>query len=237
MSNLRHYCYYRNNNQVLVGNRIIFKYNIFEVIKMHFKDNLRYLRHSKKDSQNDLAHLLGYKSFTTIQKWEDGTSLPSLSVIKKVAEYYGVTLEAMCNDDLTNQIVNMVQVPILGEVKAGYGLWAQEHISGYELVRESEASYGSYFYLEVVGDSMKNVRIYDGDLVYCRSQSTLEHNEIGVILLENNEVTLKRVHYKEDTMILKPENDTIKELVYTAKEIKEKGITILGKLIHNKIMY
>lgn len=39
---------------------------------MYFKENLRYLRKKYHITQNDLAEKFGYKSFTTIQKWEDG---------------------------------------------------------------------------------------------------------------------------------------------------------------------
>ena len=45
---------------------------------MKFKENLRYLRKANGLSQEELAHKLGYKSFTTVQKWEDGTSFPKL---------------------------------------------------------------------------------------------------------------------------------------------------------------
>ena len=39
---------------------------------MEFKENLRYLRKTNNMSQDELAEKLGYKSFTTVQKWEDG---------------------------------------------------------------------------------------------------------------------------------------------------------------------
>ena len=43
---------------------------------MNFKANIRYLRKINGISQQQIAQYLGYKSFTTIQKWEDGSSIP-----------------------------------------------------------------------------------------------------------------------------------------------------------------
>lgn len=204
---------------------------------MYFKENLRSLRHLNRESQDDLAEFLGYKSFTTIQKWEDGTSIPSMPVIKKIADHYDIPLDVFCNENLTEIMVPQKKVPIVGTVKTGYGLLAYQNISGYEFVPEIDTGSGVYFYLDVVGDSMKNVRILEGDRVYCRQQDSLENGDIGVILLENDEVTLKRVFFKKNKMILKPENDNMEQVEYSDEEIQQKGIKILGKLIHNKIFY
>lgn len=204
---------------------------------MYFKENLRCLRHLNRESQDDLADMLGYKSFTTIQKWEDGTSMPSMKVIRKIADHYQVPLEVFCTENLTEIMVPQKKIPVVGTVKTGYGLLAYQNITGYEFVPECDTGAGTYFYLDVVGDSMKNVRILEGDRVYCRQQSTLENGDIGVILLENEEVTLKRVYFRKNKMILKPENDDMEPIEFTDEEVQSKGIQILGKLIHNKIHY
>lgn len=69
---------------------------------MAFSNNLRYLRKKYDMSQEDLANKLGYKSFTTIQKWESGMSEPSVSMVKKIAELFGVTMDQITNDDLSD---------------------------------------------------------------------------------------------------------------------------------------
>ena len=70
---------------------------------MAFSNNLRYLRKKYDMSQEDLANKLGYKSFTTIQKWESGVSEPSVSTVKKIAEIFGVTIDQITNDDLCDR--------------------------------------------------------------------------------------------------------------------------------------
>ena len=69
---------------------------------MAFSNNLRYLRKKYDMSQEDLANKLGYRSFTTIQKWESGVSEPSVSMVKKIAELFGVTMDQITNDDLSD---------------------------------------------------------------------------------------------------------------------------------------
>jgi len=68
---------------------------------MAFSNNLRFLRKKHNMSQEDLANKLGYKSFTTIQKWESGVSEPSVSVVKQIAEIFGVSMDQITNDDLS----------------------------------------------------------------------------------------------------------------------------------------
>lgn len=69
---------------------------------MNFSNNLRYLRKQRGISQDALADKLGYKSFTTIQKWESGVSEPSVSTLKIIANIFGVSMDQMINEDLSD---------------------------------------------------------------------------------------------------------------------------------------
>lgn len=196
---------------------------------MEFKDNLRYLRRTNKMSQDRLAELLGYKSFTTIQKWEDGTAYPRMSTLKKLADIFNVDIDHLIN---LNIRTSQVAVPILGEVKAGYDLYANEDIYGYEYCNNSEYGPGEYFYLKVKGDSMINDRIGQGDIVYVRKQDYLDDKDVGVFLLENNEVTIKRVKFNKDSIILKASNEN-----YPDRKFRNDEIKILGKVLHSKVLF
>ena len=104
---------------------------------MEFKTNLRYLRKVNKMSQDELAEKLGYKSFTTVQKWEDGTSFPVVANLNRIASIFNVELDDLLNVDLS---CNKVKVPIMGEVKAGYDMYADQNILGYEYLNNSVLS-------------------------------------------------------------------------------------------------
>lgn len=201
---------------------------------MSFKENLRYLRKQAHHSQQELARLLNYKSFTTIQKWEDGTSCPPYTVIKKIAEIYHVKVEDIMDQKIAS--LTTTQIPILGTVRGGEPILATQQILGHEVVLDSEAQNGDYFYLEVVGDSMKDARILPGDLLYVRKQNDLNNGEIGVVLLDD-EATVKRVFFKDQTLILQPENEAYQPIVLQAEDMENRQVKILGKVIHNKIRY
>ena len=58
-----------------------------------------------------------------------------------------------------------------------------------------------------------------------------------IVLLENDEVTRKRVFYKDGDMILQPENDAYEPIVVPLKDVMDRRVQILGRLVHNKIRY
>lgn len=194
---------------------------------MKFKENLRFLRRTNNITQDELAEKLGYKSFTTVQKWEDGTSFPKVSNLNKLAEMFNVELDDLLNIDLT---CDKVAVPILGEVKAGYDMYVDQNIMGYEYLNNSEYTPGEYFYLKVKGDSMINDRICDGDMVYVRKQNYLNKNEIGVFLIGDEEVTVKRYNPHKDSITLVGANPKYENRTFKLDEIK-----ILGKVLHLKV--
>lgn len=196
---------------------------------MKFKENLRYLRHSNNMSQEDLAKKFGYKSFTTVQKWEDGTAFPKIENLNKIAQIFNVELDHLLNVDLRT---NKVKVPVLGEVKAGYDMYINEEILGYEYLNNNEYTPGEYFYLKVKGDSMINDRICEGDIVYVRKQDYLENNDLGVFVIDNDEVTIKRIEYRDDSVVLKASNKK-----YSDRYFDNDNIKILGKVLHNKVLF
>ena len=196
---------------------------------MEFKDNLRYLRHANKMSQDELAEKLGYKSFTTVQKWEDGSSFPRVSTLDKIAKIFDIDVDHLLNLNIRS---TKVAVPILGEVKAGYDMYANEDIYGYEYCNNSEYGPGEYFYLKVKGDSMIDLRIGEGDIVYVRKQDYLDDKDIGVFLLDNNEVTIKKILYGDNKLTLKAANPAYPDRSFAPDEVR-----ILGKVLHNKVLF
>lgn len=67
---------------------------------MNLANNLKYLRLKNNFSQDYIAELLGYKSYTTIQKWEMGISEPSISKLKILSDLYNVSLDEIINSDI-----------------------------------------------------------------------------------------------------------------------------------------
>ena len=196
---------------------------------MEFKSNLRYLRRINKMSQDELADKLGYKSFTTVQKWEDGTAFPRVSTLGKIAEIFDIDVDHLLN---LNIRTDKVAVPILGDVKAGYDLYVNEDIYGYEYCNNKEYGKGEYFYLKVKGDSMVDLRICDGDIVYVKKQDYIDEKDIGVFLLDNNEVTIKKASFNKNGITLKAANKK-----YPDRKFKNDEVKVLGRVLHSKVLF
>lgn len=197
---------------------------------MDFKEKIKKYRKERGLSQEDLASQFGYKSFTTIQKWEDGSSTPPVKVIRQLAAFFGVSTEDLLNES------SQIAIPILGTVRGGPLRFAQEEWLGQELVPLDETVGGEYFYLEVIGDSMIGARIYPGDLVYVKRSSIVNSGTIAVVLV-NDEANLKRVFFKGSTMVLHSENPKYEDMVFSAQEIEAKDIQIIGEVLHSKIRF
>lgn len=120
-----------------------------------------------------------------------------------------------------------VSVPIIGRVRAGQPTLAVEEIEGYCSLDKSWVSGNGCFFLRVVGDSMIEDHIIDGDLALIRPQVTADDGDIVVAMIEE-EATLKRF-YRDENMgcvILKPSNPAYPELVVAPEDV-----TIIGKLL------
>ncbi len=100
----------------------------------------------------------------------------------------------------------VVQVPLVGRVAAGYPILAEENIENYVMLpRTLVKSEGRYFALRVQGDSMTNAGILDGDMVIVQSASSARPGEI-VVALVADEVTVKRLVSRSGQKFLKAEN-------------------------------
>ncbi|MDN5324135.1 MAG: repressor LexA [Clostridia bacterium] len=144
-------------------------------------------------------------------------------------EYYKNKLKQkrQANLNIIN-ITDIVKIPVLGVIRAGEPILAEENIIGYESISADEIKSGEYFYLKVKGDSMINARIYDGDLVLVRKQEDVENGQIAVILIED-EATLKRVYRNNGTLILHPENPKYQPML-----IEKGNVKIIGKVVEVK---
>ena len=77
---------------------------------------------------------------------------------------------------------------------------------------------------------MIGARINDGDIVFCRSQSTVENGDVAVVIV-GDEATLKRVYFypEKKKLVLQSENPKYEPFVYVGEELAD--VHILGKAI------
>lgn len=122
------------------------------------------------------------------------------------------------------------KVPVVGKISAGLPILATENIEGYEFAPSSQIKEGyTYFYLRVQGDSM-NLKFNEGDIVLVQKQDDLENNEIGVILVNGFDATVKKYRKENNLVILEPMSTNPENTVQIYNP-KDTPIKIIGKVI------
>ncbi|MBC1290582.1 LexA family protein [Listeria booriae] len=201
---------------------------------------LKSLRLEMRKTQEDMANYLGITrgAYSHI---ENERNEPDMKTIKMLASYFDVTTDYLLGNTTSRQLKNSfdykrddeVNYPVIGTVSAGpNGISYEEH-EGYATAMASEVdrSY-EYFWLKVRGDSMKDKGIFDGDLALIKVQSELENHEIGVVLVDGEEGTLKHFVRTGDTVILEAANSEYPNRYFSGEEIND--IRIVGKLVQVK---
>ncbi|MGM9948176.1 LexA family protein [Floccifex sp.] len=164
---------------------------------------------------------------STVSRWCNGQIKKiSSETLQKLSSLIGIDFEQM-----TKIAQFSFEKPILGIVKAGYGLFAQENIEGYLPVSEAEYEQGDYF-LRVEGNSMIQAKIHDQDLLFVKSVQDVPSNTIAIVLIEKEEVTVKRIIKKDKYLILEAANKDVEPKIYTWKEVEELPVQIIGKVIY-----
>lgn len=126
----------------------------------------------------------------------------------------------------TEDVEDLVPVPIVGCVAAGTPLLADENRVGEVLVEGSVARSGRCFALRVTGDSMVDAGMRDRDLIIVRQQPVAESGDIVVALL-GDEATVKRLFIREHQIELRPENRKYKPMTINAED----DLRIIGKVV------
>lgn len=178
----------------------------------------------------ELAEALG-TSKQTIHRYENGIilNIPH-EKIERLAEVLGISpAELMGWESSYENLapISVKRLPVLGKIACGEPILATEERETFTVAGDD---IDADFCLIASGDSMVGARIYDGDIVFIRSQSAVDNGEIAAVIL-GDETTLKRVYYypNEAKLILSPENPKYAPLVYVGEELD--GIRIIGKAV------
>ena len=202
---------------------------------MSFANNIRFLRRQRNISQEKLAEMVGYKSFTTIQKWETGDSEPNMGVLRQLADIFHLSISELVETDLENKssdrplpsniiLPSAHKLPIMGTICAGDGVVCEDDYQGTFIV---DTDVKADYCLKVHGDSMIGANIYDGDIVFISKSYDFVQDQIYAIeRLDYNEASLKRVTQDGDTLILNPCNPEYHAMVTDYEEVR-----IIGRCV------
>lgn len=113
-------------------------------------------------------------------------------------------------------------IPVIGSIAAGNPILAEQHVETQFPLPKQLVGSGTLFLLHVIGESMKDAGILNGDWVVVRSQPTADFGDIVAAMIED-EATVKEYHKNEDGIWLQPHNDEF-------NPIPAENATILGKV-------
>ncbi len=116
-----------------------------------------------------------------------------------------------------------VQLPLYGRIAAGTPLEALRDHSVTVDVPASMLGTGEHYALEVDGDSMIDAGIHDGDTVIIQRCDTADNGSIVVALVDDNEVTLKRLRRKGHSVALEPANKAFETRIFGPDRVKLQG--------------
>lgn len=200
-------------------------------------ERLKTLRRARGMTLEELAEQIG-TSKQTVHRYETGViaNVPPEKV-EALARALGVAPSELMGWEKGERTVPMGysnilpletrKLPILGRIACGKPLYAEEEHESFAAVN---CATDADFCLRAEGDSMVGARIYDGDIVFIRSQNAVDNGEIAAVII-GDEATLKRVYYypEKQKLVLSPENPRYEPLVYVGDELG--GIKILGKAV------
>ncbi len=208
---------------------------------------IKKLRKKKKVSQQELSETLGYKTYTTVSKWESGTSLPPGKEIIRLADFFNVSTDYLLGLDdspaeyTTDQASNSIELDYINSAEhdALYSYGSSEEkeampkvkVPNYIINRSPE----KYFVARVQSDSMNRI-INNGDNVVILDFNKVSDEPIhtGDILVVKIRGDYRIVHIRmtDAKVYLEPYSylDGYETIVYSTEEFE--NLHKVGKIIY-----
>ncbi|PSH03156.1 MAG: repressor LexA [Acidobacteria bacterium] len=125
--------------------------------------------------------------------------------------------------------VSSLELPLAGRIAAGRPIEQVENPETISLTDFTRAK--DVFVLQVVGESMQDEHIVDGDYVLVEKTETAREGEIVVALVNGSETTLKRLYHAGDQIRLQPSNAAMQPIMVPADSVRVQGrvVAVLRK--------
>ncbi len=167
----------------------------------------------------EICAALNIKSTSTVHS--NLKKLEQLGYIKRDSEIPRGIEVLKKDEEQSHPIINL---PLVGKVSAGTGIFAEENIEEFIPLPGSLVKGDENFILKVDGDSMIHAGILNGDYVIVDKKNIASNNQIVVALINNEYATVKRFFIEDTKIRLQPENDLMNPMYFDKHEIKILGI-------------
>ncbi len=202
---------------------------------------LREVREKSGKTQAEVAEYLNI-SRQGYNNYELGNREPSKENWLKLARLFNVSVDFLMSDDDTKlpegaipvDVSTFIKIPVYGEVSAGTGCFAENHIIGYEYISpDSISQYEEYFFLKVKGDSMEP-QICNGDYALIQKQTSIDSGSIAVVIIDNEDGVIKKVNYGSDWIELVSFNPYYPPRRFEGADVQRISVVGLVKEIKRK---
>lgn len=168
---------------------------------------------------------------STVRKWENGMienmKRDKIALYAKALRVSPLFIMGMPDESSKVLPINVIKIPVLGEIACGDPILAEENIDGYREEISDLLPSGRLFYLKTKGNSMTPT-IPENSYVLIREQPEVEEGQIAAVLVNGNtEATLKRVKHQGNMVMLVADNSDYPPYIIT----EDNPARILGKAI------
>lgn len=208
----------------MLGNKQVMAKNISRLMK---ENNL-----DRKKLSNDLK-----VKYTTLSDWINAKTYPRIDKIELLADYFNVT-KADLVEDKERQVLETLpvkKIPVVSKISAGLPIYSEENLIDYIYFATNKLnSDKEEFGLKVSGDSMDKI-FQDGDIVVVEKDSVVENGQLGVVMVNGYNATVKRIRYNGDQIILIPESNN--QSHYPQVYGKNDEVKVVGRVVASQKLF
>ncbi len=176
--------------------------------------------HGYAPSFEEIGEAFGYTSLATVH--EHVSNLERKGYIRK-AYNQSRSIELVEQDARPGA----VELPLLGEVAAGQPIEAIPDAETILVPPDLLRKRGENYVLRVVGDSMIEEQIRDGDYIIVNNRPTAEEGEMVVALVDGESATVKKLYREPDGRVrLQPANEALTPQYYDPDQVAVQGIVV-----------
>ncbi|HDV4420672.1 TPA: helix-turn-helix domain-containing protein [Staphylococcus aureus] len=176
---------------------------------------------------------------STVRKWETGDienmkrdKIVKLAKALRVSPSYIMGIE---DEKPQLETMPVKKIPVVSKISAGMPIYTEENLIDYiYFATKNLNSNKEEFGLQVSGDSMDKL-FQDGDVVVVEKDSTVENGQLGVVLVNGYNGTVKRIRYNNDQIILIPESNNPSH--YPQVYGKDDEVKIVGRVVASQKLF
>ncbi|NHA35882.1 transcriptional regulator [Staphylococcus schleiferi] len=208
----------------MLGNKQVMAKNISRLMKENNID--------RKKLSNDLK-----VKYTTLSDWINAKTYPRIDKIELLADYFNVT-KADLVEDKEKQVLETLpvkKIPVLSKISAGMPIYTEENLIDYIYFATKNLNHNKEeFGLCVSGDSMDKI-FQDGDIVVVEKDAVVENGQLGVVMINGYNATVKRIRYNNDQIVLIPESNNPQH--YPQVYGKNDEVKIVGRVVASQKIF